>query len=265
MNLAIAKPQLFVTANDNKLTSRILAKVKALGLGLADEFKTQMKLLVKAVIDITPPSGGKKARGRIGLETGKAAIRRDEFFMGFVPVEIKGHRTITQAFGRPIVPVTVKTKPNPKFADPNAFHEQRLRSRFVSRRARVSRGRGGQAFYADRTQFTSMQNRLYKEIGKLAAAWIGIARRLNDGQTPTWIPAWVRRHEAWGLAHTTVEANLDPAGDRLSFVALNHCPSTVDNDLVTDTQRRVELAKGYRADAVKRGLKGRAQRIAQAS
>src|ERR1043166_1664487 len=260
MASSFAAPQLIVTANDDVLNRRILEKARAIGRGFSEEFQDQMRLLVKAVVDIPPPASGKANRGAV--EQGRAAIRSDLFAMGFVPVDIKGHRTIPKAFGRPIKPVPVVTHENPKFADPDAFHAARLASvaaRRATRRgqfARVSRG-GKQAFYVARAKYAAMVSRLNAEIGTLAAGWCGIAARMNLS-----LPAWITRHA--GKTPASFNVNFDPnAGNGRMFIyAAIHAPGTVADSLISDTQRRIEAAKGYRANAIVRGLEGRAKRIA---
>jgi hypothetical protein len=262
----IGSPQLIVTTHDEALNRSIINRSVALGTGLADEWLEQMKLLVRAIFGITPPNSGGK--GAAGLKQGKSAINRDLFFMGFEPVEFKGHRTISMVpggnvKGAPMVtiaPVQVKTKENPKFADPDAFHKTRLQRKSAGKRSRASRG-GGQAFYVRRSRWTKMRNRLYGDIGKLLAAWIPIARRLNGGTAPAWIPAWALRHEAWGNAHGSFDVNFDPKKDKMFIRAINQTPATTDPKLIADTQRRIEAAKGYRIGAIERGLEGRAKRI----
>lgn len=271
-SFTIPAPTLIITASDDRLTKTILRKVQELGLAFADEFTSQMRLLVRDVLNITPPNS-QKARGKAGYAAGVSAINRDLFDMGFEPVEIKGHRTITHVpagnvKGRAavaIAPVTVATKLNPKFADPSAFHDYRLQRKAVMGRRRVSRGGGkkgtfggAQAFYVDITKYTAMKERLYAEIGKLAAGWIGIARALK---VP--IARWIGRHA--GTMRGVFTMNLDPAQGRFFIRAINSLPATCPPNLIDDMERRIDAAKGYRINAIVRGLEGRAKRILQAA
>jgi hypothetical protein len=256
---SIGMPQLVITGRDEELNRAIIEKTVALGTGLADEFKSQMILLARDVINITPPAGGKANRG--AYEAGEGAINRDLFLMGFVPVEIKGHRTITMAFGRPIAPVTVETHPNPKFDDPDSFHHARLlASGKQGRRGRASRG-GAQAFYVAKGKFAAMKTRLYKEIGKLAAPWLPAIRQMNGGALPYWVPAWIARHEAEVSGRAHYAMNFDPAQGKMFIHFVNSMPDSA-SEVATDTQRKIESAKGYRINAIRRGLEGRAKRIA---
>jgi hypothetical protein len=256
---SIPMPQFVVTARDDELQRSIIAKTVALGTNLADEFKQQMLLLVRDVLAITPPAGGKLQGAQ---QAGQAAIDRDLFLMGFVPVEIKGHRTITMAFGHKIAPVTVKTKINPKFADPDAFHRARLvASKKQGRRGKASRG-GAQAFYVSKSKYASMRSRLFKQIGTLAAPWLPGIRAMNNGALPAWVPAWIKRHEADAAGRAHYQVNFDPQQGKLFIHLVNSMPETA-NDEAAATQRRIEAAKGYRINAIRRGLEGRAKRIAR--
>lgn len=256
--------------NQQSFNRAIIDKAVSIGRGLAEEWRDQMRLLVLAVVSITPPASGKLSRG---LSQGRAAIVRDLGRMGFVPVEIKGkrtvtryyERTITKVFGRPIAPKNIIVKPYTAKTrinkdepasqmDVDLLHYSRLTSKHSGR---VTRGRK-KAWHIKAAQVSSLKNRLFRGIGKLAAGWIGIANRLKLK-----LPAWITRHEAWGLSHTTFELNLDPAQDRLFIHAINHAPSTVDPQLISDTQRRVDAAIEIRTATIQRGLQGRADRIAR--
>src|ERR1043166_9390986 len=125
---SIPAPQMTIVARDDQLQRSVFQKARAIGRAFADEWKDQMILLVRQVIAHNPPSSGEK-KFSAGEQVGRAAIARDLSLMGFVPVTIKGFRTITHVpagnvKGRKavaIAPVTVATKLNPKFSDPDAF------------------------------------------------------------------------------------------------------------------------------------------------
>lgn len=258
---SIPMPRLNIIAHDDELQRVIIAKSVAVGTNLADEFKQQMLLLVRDVLGITPPASKNTLQG--AQQAGQAAITGDLFGMGFVPVEIKGHKTITMAFGRRIRPVTVRTKINPKFEDPDAFHRARLAaSGKKGRRGRVSRG-GTQAFYVKRSKFNAMKSRLFKQIGTLSAAWLPGIRAINNGALPSWVPAWIKRHEADSAGRARYAFNFDPAKGIFFIRLTNIMPETASQEAAA-TQRRIEAAKGYRINAIRRGLEGRAKRIARA-
>jgi hypothetical protein len=266
-----------ITSRDDELNRSVLARSNAIGTALADEWKTQMGLLIRDVLNITPPSSGSGSSGSKGYQQGQGAINRDLFWMGFIPVSIKGHRMIDHVpagnvKGRPamkIEPVSVATHPNPKFEDPDAFHAYRLLRKSQMHRSRVSRGGGkkgqqggAQAFYVGRGKFQSMKSRLYKEIGKLAAPWLPAIRQLFDGVLPYWVPAWIARHEGDVAGRGRSLMNLNPQSGVLFIRVTNSMPDTAIQQ-AEDTQRRIEAAKVYRVNAIRRGLEGRAKRIAR--
>lgn len=269
----IRMPTLTILTHEDQLTRSIFERSAAIGSNLADEFQAQMVLLVRDVVNITPPNTG-SARG--GLQAGQAAITRDLFQMGFVPVTIKGHRTISHVpagnvKGRkavPITPVQVRTHVNPKFEDPDTFHLARLRRKSQMHRRRVSRGGareggGAQAFYVRASQFRSMKSRLFKEIGTLAAAWLPGLSAINNGNLPSWVPGWIKRHASDVTGRGFYDFNFDPDRGALYVHLINAMPESAGQE-AADTQRRVEAAKGYRINAIRRGLEGRAKRIARA-
>ncbi len=259
-----------ITARDAELNATIRERARVLGLELADEFKAQMRLLARDVLLITPPSSGPSSAGQKAFQQGQAAINRDLFLMGFVPVKIKGFRMISHVpagnvKGRRAVridPVRVRTKVNSKFEDPDAFHRARISaSQKIGRRGKISRG-GRQAFYVAASKYRAMKTRLYKEIGKLAAPWLPAIRVLYDGALPGWVPAFIRRHEDDVPGRSRYAMNFDPAKGMFFIRIVNLMPGTATDEAAA-TQRRIEAAKGYRINAIRRGLQGRAQRIAR--
>jgi len=259
-----------ISARDAQLNAAIRERAQVLGLELGAEFKNQMRLLVRDVLQLTPPGSGPNVAGQKALQQGQGAINRDLFRMGFVPVKIKGFRMISHVpagnvKGRhavPIDPVRVRTKLNPKFEDPDAFHAQRVRRRSEMGRRQVSRG-GKQAFYVAIGKFKAMKTRLYKQIGTLAAPWLPAIRQLYDGAMPGWVPAFVRRHEGDVVGRSRFAMNFDPSKGTFFIHAVNSMPNTANAEAEA-TQRRIETAKLYRVNAIRRGLQGRAQRIARA-
>ena len=267
----MALPKFVITMRNEEFNRSIVHRSAALGTNLADEYHQQMILLVRDVVFITPPYAGPQ---RGGLQSGQSAINRDLFAMGFVPVTIKGFRMITRVpAGRtgkfvPIAPVRVPTKLNPAFEDPDAFHAARIRHKSEAGRRRVSRGatgrRGGgaRAFYVSKTKFQAMRTRLFKEIGTLAAAWLPGLRAINSGALPGWAPAWIKRHEADAGGRYHVSFNFDPKKGAMYIDLTNSMPDTAGPEAAA-TQQRVEQAKQYRINAIRRGLQGRAERIAR--
>jgi hypothetical protein len=270
MNAIPLNNLIVVTGRDAELNATIRERARVLGLELGAEFKAQMRLLARDVLLLTPPSSGPNVAGQKALKQGQGAINRDLFSMGFVPVTIKGFRMISHVpagnvKGRravPITPVRVRTKLNPKFDDPDAFHHARIAaSQKIGRRGKISRG-GRQAFYVAIGKYRAMKGRLYKKIGKLAAPWLPAIRSLYDGALPGWVPAFVRRHEGDVVGRSRYAMNFDPQKGNFFIHFVNMMPGTADDEAEA-TQRRIEAAKGYRINAIRRGLQGRAQRIAR--
>ena len=208
-----------INFNDRVLQQNIVQMSRATGRTVIEETRTVFKGMVRDALLYTPP-GSQGATGKDAQRAGEAAISRDLNDMGFVPKNIKGHRTITMAFGRPIKPVTVPTKENPQFADPDGFHAARIAaSQKVGRRGRVSRG-GRQAFYVSKAKFNAMVKRLFAEIGLLASGWVPAAETLG---VP--VPAWIARHAASGRG-SNVEVL--ETGNKITMRVVNHVPATAE-------------------------------------
>jgi hypothetical protein len=229
---------------DTGLSRHIEDFAAATNRTVPDVSRQAMKGMVRYAIDLTPPAtgGANKAAQRAGERT----ITRDLGLMGFEPVTLKGHRDIKVVFGHVLAhPVRVKTKENPKFADPEAFRRSRLSSLHGGR---PTRG-GKQAFYVARSKFNAMQKRLFAEVGRLASGWVPAARELGVS-----VPAWIARHGGADRG-TTVEQVSE--GSKLSLRVTNHFPDTVPNKIYDDTLRRIEAIKGYVANGFRRQLEAR--------
>ena len=107
-----------------------------------------------------------------------------------------------------------------------------------------------------------MRTRLFKEIGTLVAPWLPGLRAINKGALPGWVPAWMARHEAETTGRSRVSFNFDRKKDNLFIHLTNAMPDTAGPE-AAETQRRVEQAKAYRINAIRRGLQARAERIAR--
>lgn len=226
-----------VTIHDEQLHRTIVEKSRVCGTTVKEETRTVFKGIVRDAIAYTPP-GSAGAQGKDAQRSGEAAINRDLNRMGFAPVTIKGKRTITQAWGRPIAPVTVPTKENPRFADPDAFHLARLASKHGGR---VTRG-GAQAFYVDRRKFAAMQKRLFAEVGKLASGWVRAAQQLG---VP--VPAWISRH---GTGRGS-DLQVVETPDTISLRVVNYFPDQAPAD---EMARRITALKGYALERLKRQM-----------
>lgn len=225
--------------NDTLLQRNISQMSAATGRTVKEETRTVFKGMVRDAIIYTPPASA-DSTGHNAKKQGERAIARDLRRMGFNPVVLKGHRTITQAFGRPISPVTIPTRENPKFAEPDAFHLLRLQAK---RGGRVSRG-GKQAYYVSKARFNAMVKRLYLEVGHLASGWLRAARQLGVA-----VPAWIARFD--GSRGT--EVHIVETTHKLSMVVVNHFPDTAASE-AREMIRRLALLKKYAINRLKRQL-----------
>nr|MBA3833934.1 hypothetical protein [Chthoniobacterales bacterium] len=232
--------QFSATVNDAQLDRKIIEFAVATQRSVKDLGEQVIKGLVKDVIEITPPYSGRDRSATRAKRVGELAVYRDLALMGFSPVTIKGYREINTVFGRKVAPVRVKTKPNPRFADPESHRRARLASKHGGR---PTRG-GKQAFYVDKRLFTPMRNRLIKEVGRLAAGWIPAAQRLGVA-----VPAFILRHA--GDNHGgSIEISY---ANGIQIRAVNHMPGGAAT-IAADTQRRIEAAKGYAIGKLTRQL-----------
>lgn len=222
------------SADTSQLDRKIREMAAATGRTVEDVARQQMKLLVRDVMAITPP-GSAGVSGRAALKAGENAIDRDLGRMGFKPVALKGFRTITHVPAGhvkgevvSIAAVRVKTRENPRFADPDAFHASCLLSRHGRK---VTRG-GRQGFYVDQRKFKLMRARLFAQIGRLAAGWIPAADALGVA-----VPAWIRRHA--GSARGTF--SVSNSASRITIEAVNQFPDTA-SELAAATRRRINFA-----------------------
>lgn len=223
--------QFSATVNDTQLDRKIIEFTLATGRTVRDVGNTVIKGIVRDVIDITPPASGKA--NKQAQRAGEGGINADLYLMGFVPKQIKGYKEYKDTFwGHKLKePLRIKTKPNPRFADPDAFHATRLRRKFEANRKRASRG-GTQAFYVSESKFKAMRRRLYREVGKLAAGWVPAADRLGVS-----VPSWIRRHGSGNGGSISITYE-----NGIRFRATNHFPETAAKE-GTALQRRIEFVK----------------------
>lgn len=217
--------------------------VAATGRETKDVHRQFFKGMVREGMNIVPPSSG-GVTGVSAKRAGEAAIGRDLNLMGFNPVQIKGFRVITQAFGHPINPVRVPTKLNPKFADPEAFHRQRLRSKHGSK---VSRG-GSQPFFADRSKFAPLKTRWMGEVGKLASWLVPAANTLG---VP--VPSFIKR---WAGSGRGTELQVIETENSYGLKVVGHFPETAQQE-ANEVERRLVAVQRYAGNALARQLKAK--------
>jgi hypothetical protein len=229
---------------DTGLAQHIEDFAAATNRTVPDITRQAMKGMVRYAIDLTPPAGSGRS-GKEAQRVGELAITRDLGLMGFAPVTLKGFREIKVVYGHVLVhPVRVKTKENPKFADPEAHRRARLSSLHSGR---ATRG-GKQAFYVDRRKFQPMLKRLLAEVGRVASGWVPAARELG---VP--VPAWIARHGGSDRG-TTVEQVSE--GSKLSLRVTNHFPEGAGK-VYEDTLRHIDSIKGYVANDFRRQLEAK--------
>ncbi len=247
---------LTLSIDTSQLERKIREFAAATDREVNDVARQQMKLAIQGsgripgIFDITPPAGN-GVQGVAAKRAGEQAIVRDLGLMGFEPVTIKGYRQINTVFGHKLKdPIRVKTKLNPKFADPKIHHHSRLLAA-KGRRGRITRGGGkkgvwggAQAFYADRVKFNAFKRNLLSHVGRLAAGWIPAALELGAR-----VPAFILRHA--GSNHGTIEISYT---DGIEIRITNHFPDSASKE-ASATQRRADYIIGLRVSSLARQLK----------
>lgn len=193
---------------------------------------------VPGVIQITPPFGSRK--GREALQAGKLGVDRDLSGV-FQGVKIKGRRTITQAFGRPLEsPVTVRTKE--QHPDVESIYRRRKARQGATGRKLLSRGQRA-AYYVSKSKLDSLRRKLYRRVGFAAACWYHAA--LNAGLQLKGIPAWVKNQS--GAPGT---ATIKQTATNFSIATRNLCPYGAALNLHDKARRALD----YRMSAMQREL-----------
>ncbi len=223
-----------VRIDDSQLQRKLAQWAVITGRTTEQETRTVLKGMVRDAINYTPP-GSQGSSGSRAKTKGEQAIGRDLFRMGFVPVKIKGKKVYNTTFwGHKLSkPLTIPTKTNPKFADPEGFRKTRLGRKHGGR---VTRG-GGQAFYVDQTVLGSMRSRLIKEVGRLASGWVNAANQLG---VP--VPAWIARHGETFSRGTPVM--IERINNKLTMRVTNRFPDgTEQSGIVSDMIRRIDFLR----------------------
>jgi hypothetical protein len=227
----MAAPTLKLTAkvDDHELRNLIVRLARAWGVSIKETSRRTLGGMIRDALALTPPASARR-QGKDAQRQGELAILRDLNRMGFEPVVLKGERKITTVFGQLLkTPIMVKTKENPKFADPVAFHARRLRRKHGGQ---VTRG-GKQAFYVDVSKFKALLSKLFKEVGRLASGWVQAAAELNITAA-----AWIKRHGgARGTSVQVIESDT-----RYGLRVVNHFPDSAGNE-AAEMERRIEIFK----------------------
>lgn len=229
---------LYVEVDFSEL-NRVLAQYAvAAGKELSAVLKDESRLLVKEVINLTPPAGG-GVIGNAAKKRGEAAVTRDIGGL-FVGRRIKGRRQITKVFGRtPKKKVFVKT--TERHPSVQAIYDERnAKDRFQGKF--ITRGQKA-AFYVDNSKLVALRTAQKKKVGKLASGWVPALKALDASGA-----SWVERHLASGTRGT---AHLDRSDDLSpSFEAA----ADVKGEIVYELQRRLKSAVEIRRNKMLRRL-----------
>lgn len=229
-----------IRVDDRVLRANIVQMARAAGKTVKEQTRIVFRGMLRDVINFTPP-GSPGVTGIAAKKAGEVAIARDANRIGLVPVRIKGFRIITQAFGRPIAPVRVATRINPRFDDPSAIHHARMLSKHGGK---VTRG-GKQAYYVDRTKYTSLLARLKVNVGSLASGWARAAVQLGVA-----VPSWIARHIGKGRG---TECQILETENNISMRVVNHFPDTAAAE-AAQVRRLIEFIRRAAIGRLKRQL-----------
>ncbi len=207
---------------------------------IEEEFRPTVKGIVQIAINITPPGIGKRSQQKAsefaaeGLARGKAKIDRD---LGgiFVPVDLKGHRTINMAFGKPMAtPVTVTTKE--RYPDVEAIYKRRN-----GRRHSGSMTRGQKApYYVSRAKLEALRALLHSHIGHAVGGFSAAAQA-----TGARLPGYGRGKGGAGTGFVTVTE------EQLHFHMENLVKYIGD---VPDIENKLQYAMEYQTNALLRRI-----------
>lgn len=229
---------LIMEVDFSELNKAIATYAVAAGKELSAVLKDEARLLVKEVINLTPPAGG-GVIGNAAKKRGEAAVERDIGGL-FVGKRLKGRREIKKVFGRtPKKKIFVKTKelhPDVRAIYDARSAKDRFQGHFITRGQKA-------AFYVDAAKLTALRVAQKKKVGKLASGWVPALKALDSsGQS------WVERHLATGTRGT---AHLDKSDElNPNFEAT----ATVKGEIAYELQRRLKSAVAIRRNKMLRRL-----------
>lgn len=193
---------------------------------------------VPGVIQITAPFG--KRKGSEAFKAGKLGIDTDLSGV-FQGVKLKGRRTITQAFGRPMeTPVTVRTTET--HPDVQSIYDRRKARQSATGRRRLSRGQRA-AYYVSKSKLEALRRKLHARVGWACACWYQAG--LKAGLSVKGIPAWVKRHTG-----APGSAAIRQTNTNFSISVTNQAPYGAALNLAD----KARIALGYRMEAMQREL-----------
>lgn len=200
---------------------------------------------VPGVINITPPFSQKSKDPASALLMAQRSIDRDLSGV-FMPVTIKGQRTITHLFGKtnPNVgrkpPYVVETKE--RWPDVSGIYKRRWKSKNEGRSKRMTRGQKS-LYYVDARKLSIERRESYAMIGLACACWYLAA--VQAGLTPRGVPAWVKRHtSAFGAGSIDIS-------EHAIRITLS---SSLPYNTALSMQSKMTRVLGYRQGALERRL-----------
>ena len=183
--------------------------------------------IVRRGIAITPPASAAGVEG--GLDSGGEA-------------KVRGYRAISRDLNKLFVPVKLKHKRKEAISGTEMV---RIHARALSYKrpgAPMRRDRG-QPYYVDARKFRALEVTLRSHVGRMASGWVAAAQAIKAA-----VPAWISRH---GGSRGTVQ--MDFSSRELYFEAVNYAPN-VPAFIRTETQRRINYATQYQANAMNREM-----------
>lgn len=234
-----------VRVDDSQLQQKIAQWRAITGRAAKEETRTALKGMLRDAINYTPP-GSQGVTGTAAKRQGEQAVLRDLNRMGFQPVTIKGKKVYSTTFwGHKLTqPLEIKTKLNPRFADPEAIRRDRLAHKHGRT---VTRGQK-QPWYVDKKLFNPMRDRVVKEVGRLASGWVNAAYQLG---VP--VPAWIERHaETFSRGSPVI---ISETSTKIQMRIVNTFPEgTEQAGIVSDMQRRVQQFRFYALQRLQRQI-----------
>lgn len=195
------------------------------GRTIPETLKRAGKGTIRQVIAITPPATSAGVSG--GLDSSSDAKAR-------------GARAIQRDLNRVFVPVRLKGKRREAVsgAEMVTIHARLLAQKRPG--APMKRDRG-QPYYVDQRKFNLLEVKLASHVGRLAAGWLPAAEALALA-----VPQWISRH---GLGRGGYEAKFE--GDEMFIKSTNNASPFAP---IAETQRRVDYALVYQANAMRREM-----------
>lgn len=160
----------------------------------------------------------------------------------------QGERAIERDLSRVFVGVRLKRKRQEAHPDVAGIHARLFQNKKPGQKLRSDRGK----YYVDRTKLRALMLALKKRVGRLAAAWLVAARRLNVRG-----PAWIERH---GPQRGSITVNLTAPRYEILMTA-----EAGTNAPSVELQRRADVAVRFAGNRVRRAITGTLEAMARKS